>query len=570
MISAYDKFIFEAIKNRPKSADSFLALKKEISGKIKLPLPTNADLRETYEKLVKQGQIKRDLKLEEVMLSRRIRTQSGVAVVAVLTKPYPCPGKCLYCPGEKNMPKSYLSNEPAVMRAIASKFNPYLQVWNRLRSLELNGHQTDKIELIVMGGTFSFLPKNYQRWFIFQCFKACNNYPAKIKNQESKIKMKDLLSEQKRNEMASRRVVGLTLETRPDYIDEKEIQNFRSLGCTRVELGVQSVFDDVLKLNQRGHDVAQTIKATKLLKDAGFKINYHIMPGLPGSSLKKDYQMFKELFSNPDFQPDMLKIYPTVVLKNSALYSLWKKQRNSYKQFTAAAKNGLSEKYAPLTDKKFFDFILEVKNKIIPPYVRISRLVRDVPSVSIIAGPKISNLRQLIAQKSHCPCIRCREVGTSYETNEKMILDRIDYEASGGREIFLQYASPDKKKLFALLRLRIPSTCHPEQSGVKSKNLARSLGCARDDKLYDVFPVLKRGALIREVHTYGKLTAIDKKDKKSPQHIGLGKKLMREAERIAKEEYGLKKMAVIAGVGVREYYRKLGYKLKKTYMIKKI
>lgn len=538
MIKSYDTFIKLAI-NPPagglKNSEYFLALKKEISGKLKLPLPTNADLREHYEKMVAKRKIKRNLEFEEILLSRKIRTQSGVAVVAVLTKSYPCPGKCLYCPTEKNMPKSYLSNEPAVMRAIASKFDPYLQVWNRLRSLELNGHKTDKIELIVMGGTFSYLPKNYQRWFIAECFRACNDYGVykvyKVKKSIKSLKKLDylLLREQNRNEKTKHRIVGLTLETRPDYIDKNEILNFRKLGCTRVELGVQSIFDDVLKLSRRGHGVAATIKATRLLKDAGFKINYHIMPGLPGSNLKKDYEMFKELFNNPDFQPDMLKIYPTVVVKNSALHNFWKKSE-----------------YKPLTDKQFEKFILKVKNEIIPSYVRISRLIRDVPVTSIVAGPKISNLRQMIAKKSKCRCIRCQEVGADYNIKDKLVLDRIDYEASGGREIFLQFVnspSPfgrgikgEGSKLFALLRLRISDNT----------------------------------AIVREVHTYGKLAQINKKDKNSPQHMGLGKKLMQEAEKIAKEEFNLDKIVVISGVGVRDYYRKLGYRLKDTYMVKNI
>jgi elongator complex protein 3 len=522
----YDKYIISAIKEIPATQADFLQLKKKLSKEYALPIPTNADLRDRYNELLEKKKIKRSEKFEKILLSRAIRTQSGVAVIAVLTKSYPCPGKCIYCPSEKNMPKSYLSNEPAVMRAIDAKFDPYRQVQNRLRSLEINGHQTDKIELIVMGGTFSYLPKFYQKNFILQCFKACNNYP-KISNDKfpisklsEKLLDKYLLKEQKKNEKAKHRIVGLTLETRPDFIDEKEIKNFRNLGCTRVELGVQSIFDDVLKKNKRGHLVSETIKATKLLKDAGFKINYHIMPGLPGSTPAQDFKTFKELFSNPAFQPDMLKIYPTVVLKNSHLFRLWK--------------SGL---YKPLSDSKFESLILKIKNGIIPPYVRISRLVRDVPTSSIIAGPVVSNLRQIILPKSHCQCIRCREVRANYEIKEKIVLNRIDYKASGGKEIFLQYVSPDKKKLFALLRLRITS----------------------DKK-----------AIIRELHTYGKLTKINKKDKKSPQHIGLGKKLIAEAEKIAKKEFKISEISVISGIGVRDYYRKLGYKLKDTYMVKYI
>jgi elongator complex protein 3 len=529
MYKAYDNFIKLAIKKLRRDTLSFAELKKNICFELKLPMPTNADLREHYEKLIAQKIIQRNVQLEKILLSRKIRTQSGVAVVAVLTKSYPCPGQCLYCPTEKNMPKSYLSNEPAVMRAISAKFNPYRQVQSRLRSLELNGHQTDKIELIVMGGTFSALPKNYQQKFISECFRACNDYPKHGTWSMEHGTISNLLREQFKNEKAKHRVIGLTLETRPDFIDKAEIINFRNLGATRVELGIQSLYDDVLQKNKRGHKIEASIEATKLLKNSGFKINYHMMPGLPGSSPKKDFLMFQKLFSESFFQPDMLKIYPTVVIKNSTLYKLWRQG-----------------KYQPLNDNQFKKLILRIKKEAIPPYVRISRLVRDVPATSIMAGPKISNLRQLIASESVCRCIRCREVGSNYDLKEKIILDRIDYNASGGKEIFLQYTSKNKKKLFALLRLRIP-----------------------DDKNHFI-PALRQAALIREVHTYGQLTQINKKNKKSPQHFGLGKKLMAEAEKIARREFGLRKMAVISGIGAREYYRKLGYSQKNGYMVKSI
>ncbi len=519
----------------------FARLKKDICKILGVQPPTNPDIREAYEKMVAKGEIRRSLEFEKKLFSKCIRTESGVAVVAVLTKSYPCPGKCIYCPTEKEMPKSYLSNEPAVMRAISAHFNPYAQVQNRLKALELNGHSVEKIELIVMGGTFSYLPKNYQNKFISECFRACNDYPKKKKGTHVGTDLDILQKEQKKNEKAHCRIIGLTLETRPDYIDEKEILNFRRLGCTRVELGVQSVYDDVLEINRRGHGIKKTIEATKLLKDAGFKINYHIMPGLPGSDLKRDYQMFKKLFSSESFQPDMLKIYPTVVTKGTKLCSMWKKGE-----------------YQALEDKAFERFIIRVKKNLIPPYVRIARLVRDVPETSILAGPRVSNLRQLIAKKSLCQCIRCREVRSVYDTQEKIILDKIVYRANDGQEIFLQFISPDKKKLFALLRLRIPSENN-------------------DDHF---IPALREAAIIREVHTYGKLMGIDKKDENflpaslrealqaGPQHIGLGRKLLTEAERITREEFGLKKIAVISGVGVRGYYRKNGYKLKDSYMAK--
>ncbi|MDD5464179.1 MAG: tRNA uridine(34) 5-carboxymethylaminomethyl modification radical SAM/GNAT enzyme Elp3 [Candidatus Moranbacteria bacterium] len=528
MIQAYDNYIISAINELSDSQGDFGKLKKSLCKKFAVAMPTNADLRDRYNKLVEQKKIKRSEKFEEALMSRLIRTQSGVAVVAVLTKSYPCPGKCIYCPSEKDMPKSYLSNEPAVMRAIDSQFDPYRQMQNRLRSLELNGHRTDKIELIVMGGTFSFLPKNYQKKFITRCFQGANEYGHR---RDAINRVSTLEREQKKNESAKHRIIGLTLETRPDYIDKKEILNFRQLGCTRVELGVQSLYDDVLELNKRGHLIQSTIEATKLLKDSGFKINYHMMPGLPGSTPKRDFEMFKALFEGPKFQPDMLKIYPTVVLKNSELYNIWKKK-----------------KYVPLTNQAFERLVVKIKNEAITPYVRIARLIRDVPTPSIMAGPTVSNLRQIIIPKSNCPCIRCREVGAGYTIKEEIILDRIDYAASDGTEIFLQYVSPDKKKLFALLRLRIPS-----------ENNAKHF-----------IDTLKNAAIIREVHTYGKLTKIDTKDSTSPQHIGLGKKLLLEAERIAKEEYGLEKIVVISGVGVRNYYRKQGYKLNQTYLVKKI
>ena len=265
----YFPLVSFALKAKFADAADFLKFKKDFCRSRKLAQPTNADLRELYETMIAEGKIKRSINLERAMLSRAVRTQSGVAIVAVLTKPYACPGKCVFCPTEKNMPKSYLSNEPAVMRAILNKFHPYLQVQSRLRALELNGHPLDKIELIVMGGTFSYFPKRYQRWFIKECFRACNDYYQKRKinkRRQCRSLLRQLYFEQKRNEKARCRIVGLTLETRPDYLDEKEIVNFRQLGCTRVEIGVQSIFDEVLKKNQRGHLTKETIKATKLLK----------------------------------------------------------------------------------------------------------------------------------------------------------------------------------------------------------------------------------------------------------------------------------------------------------------
>jgi elongator complex protein 3 len=346
---------------------------------------------------------------------------------------------------------------------------------------------------------------------------------SKIKNLRKSLKI-----EQKKNENSKHRIIGLTLETRPDFIDLSEIKRMRDLGCTRVELGVQSIYNDVLKKNLRGHDVEQTKKATKLLKDAGFKINYHMMLNLPGSNQARDEKMFEEIFKNPEFQPDLLKIYPCVVLKTALLYKIW--QRGNYK---------------PYSQKQLMDLVLRIKRKI-PPYVRIQRIIRDIPGQSIVAGSKLTNLRQILdnSGKKICRCIRCREIRGTYSPNNKIKLFRREYKASDGKEIFLSFESPDAKKLYAILRLRIPS------------------------RKTEILPVLKDAAIIRELHTYGHLVSIGKKEKQKAQHIGLGKKLMAEAEKIVKKETNLKRIVVISGIGVRNYYKKLGYKLKGEYMIK--
>jgi len=529
------KFIKEVIRNDLKDQRSLESFKKKFcrdlrETKIKFKILSNTDIRKTYLIMTKEKEITLNPSLEKLLITKKIRTLSGVAVVAVLTKPYPCPGKCIFCPNEGSMPKSYLSNEPAVMRAISTKFHPYAQTQARLKMLRINGHSIEKIETIIMGGTFNYPSKRYQNWFTKECYRALNDYP---KNLIKKSRTSSLEIEKKRNETAKQRMVGLTLETRPDYINKKEIENFRKLGATRVELGVQNIFDDVLRINNRGHKVAATIKATLLLKEAGFKINYHIMPGMYGSSPKQDLKMFKVLFNSPSFQPDMLKIYPCVVTKSSGIYHLWKK-----------------DIYKPLSNSEIKKLLIKIK-KIIPPYVRITRLIRDIPEESIKAGPNISNLRQILHQeKVECNCIRCREIQSNYQIDENIILNRIDYPASEGTEIFLQFTSKDRDKLFALLRLRINNNKTTQEH---------------------FLPILKNAALIRELHTYGQSVGLAKKTDSSPQHLGLGTRLMQEAEKIAKEEFNSKKIAVIAGVGVRKYYeKKLGYTLKNEYMTKKL
>jgi len=513
-------FSEQADKNR-KILDS---LKRKFAKKESTRMVKNSQLLEAYHKLIKEKRITKNLKTEEVLRIRKVRSLSGIVIVSVLTKPYPCPGKCIYCPQQDGAPKSYLQEEPAVARAIMCDYEPHRQVQMRIKALEAIGHPTDKIDLRIIGATWSFYPKNYQTWFIKQCFKAVNDYP------KNKKRAKTLEKLQKENEKAKRRIIGITIETRPDFIDIKEIKRLRELGITRVELGVQSIYNDVLKINKRGHNIEQTIEATKLLKDAGFKICYQVMPNLLGSCPSKDFEMFEQLFSNPNFKPDYLKIYPCALLKEAPLYEVYKQN-----------------KFKPYTEKQLIKLIIKIK-KITPYWLRIQRIIRDIPTKYIIkGGTKTSNIRQMILkmakeQNWQCKCIRCREVKDNYNAKEKLKLFRDDYEASEGKEIFLSFENYDRTKLYSLLRLRMPSQT--------------------------VLPILKDSAIIRELHTYGQLIAISKKDK-APQHKGLGKKLMKEAEKITKQE-NKKQIAVISGIGVRGYYKKLGYGLKQTYMIKKI
>ena len=511
--------IQELIKNQIKTPTDLAVVKRKVAKKYKIPCPSNTNLLKTYHEMVGNKRVRLSEKLENLLRIRPVRSLSGIVNVSILTKPYPCPGKCIYCPAEKGIPKSYLSGEPAVERAKRLKFNPYLQTKKRLEMLELEGHPTDKTELRIVGGTFSFYPKKYQSWFLKRCFDACNEKNGK-----------NLKEAQRFNEKAEHRVVGLSIETRPDFINISEIKWLRKLGVTMVELGVQSIYNNILKLNLRGHGIKETIFATKLLKDAGFKVLYQMMPNLPGANLKGDEKIFKELFSDPDFQPDFLKIYPCALVKEAPLYKWWKEGE-----------------YRPYSEKQLIDLIKSIK-KTIPYYVRIQRITRDIPAHSIVAGPaKISNLRQMVS--GNCKCIRCREVKTNYSPKEKPYLFRQDYEASGGKEVFLSFENKNRDKLYSLLRLRIPSQIFNEEK--------------------HFFSFLEGTAIIRDLHTYGQLVPIAKR-KTAPQHRGLGKKLTKEAEKIAKREFGLAKIAVISGTGARNYYRKLGYKLKNEYMIKKI
>ena len=519
----------EKVFKKPVRDEADLAsFRRKIAKEKGIGCPSNVELLKTYHRLLKNKRIKKSETLENLLKKRKIRSLSGVVTVSVLTKPYFCPGKCIFCPTEKGFPKSYVSGEPAAERAKRLKFDPYLQVKTRLASLGKQGHPTDKIELRIIGGSFSVYPQEYKIWFLSNCFAAAN----KRKNILNKKNGWEVLEkEQKINESSKQRIIGASIETRPNLINKEEILNLRKFGVTMVELGVQTIFDDVLKKCKRGHGKKEVVEATKLLKDAGFKVLYQMMPNLPGSNCEKDLECFKEIFGNPDFQPDWLKIYPCLVCEGSELFEIWKKG-----------------KYKPYSDKNLISLLVKIKENL-PYWVRVARLFRDIPSPKIKGGCKTSNLREVVLdkmkrEKKTCHCIRCREVKENYNPREKIYLFREDYASSGGKEIFLSFENKRRDKLFSFLRLRVFS-----KEGFP--------------------PVLKNSAIIRELQTYGRVVPI-LENKTAPQHKGLGKGLIKIAEKITKKELKLKKIAVISGVGVRNYYRKLGYKLKDTYMLKEI
>ncbi len=549
-----EQFFQELCKDVPKNMADLERRKRNFCAREKGTPILNRDLiavmqKNTPSPHLSQGERNNWKKLEKLLQKRAVRTISGVTPIGILTKPYPCPGKCVYCPTDVRMPKSYLASQPAAARALRNKFHPYDQVKNRIIAVEDSGHPVSKLEVIVMGGTWSFLPHRYQNWYVKNIFDAANGGPSPQPSPRGRGST-SLQEAQKINQIAEHRVIGLTLETRPDFITEKELIRMRKMGCTRIEIGVQTLDDDVSKLTKRGHGRKHVAKATKLMKDFGFKICYHLMPGLPGSTPEKDLAMMREVFENPDFKPDFVKIYPCQVLDKSELKTWWEQG-----------------KFTPLHDKELVKLLLQFK-QFVPPWVRIMRLLRDIPLEDVLDGARFSNLRQILKTQPKkvkeitgedfgtewmCKCIRCREVGfqiaNSKEqiTNKELKLVRRDYEASDGLETFLSYESEDEKVLFALLRLRKPSGQKFSQFGL----------------------VLHNSALIREVHSYGSEISVGD-GMGVGQHRGLGKKLIVEAERIARDEWKLGRMTIIAGVGTRGYYEKFGYVLKSTYMTKKL
>ena len=473
--------------------------------------------------------------ITKILKRRKTRTLSGVSVIAIMTEPLPCPGTCIYCPGQDSQPgekvaQSYTGREPAAMRSIHNNYDPYLQVQSRIDDLEAIGHTVDKIELIIMGGTFLSTDSKYQVGFIKGALEGIIGQRVNTLEEAKKLA-----------ESSKRRVIGITIETRPDYCNEKDIDRMLDYGTTRVEIGIQTVYDDIFKLVKRGHTSLESMNAIRIAKDAGLKVNAHIMPNLPGSNYSKDKELFDELFFNSDYRPDMLKIYPTLVISGTELYNWWK--------------NG---KYSPYSDKELIDLIAKVKINL-PPYVRIQRIMRDIPASLIEAGCKNSNLRQLVQERLRemdetCKCIRCREYGISKRKKslneisfDEIKLYRIDYEASKGKEIFLSYENKKEDYLIGYLRLRKPSefAYRPELSDGKTM-------------------------IVREIKIVGELVPKDSKPNSISQiqHRGFGKLLMEHAEKISFEEYNSKKLAVISGIGAKDWFYEMGYQPDGVYVSK--
>ncbi len=488
-------------------------------------VPSNAD--------VLQDAIPEELEvLIPLMQKRPVRTISGVAVVATMTEPHACPhGKCAYCPGgpDLGVPQSYTGHEPATMRGLQHDFNPYGQVESRLNQLSTIGHSIQKVELIVMGGDWCSKPTEYREGFVKGCLDAMNG-----------MRSASLTEAQRINETADVRNVGLTFETRPDWVTHETTNDMLQMGATRVELGVQSLSDDILEKVQRGHDIATTARATKLLRDSGLKVCYHMMPGLPGSSVEQDLEDFERLFTDSRFQPDMLKIYPTIVVKNTKLYEWWQEGT-----------------YTPYTNEQIISLVSEAVSRM-PEYVRIQRMQRDIPLHQIEAGLSRGNLRELVHQEMkqkglRNPTIRYREIGHKqmrsefHMTPDSPQLIRRDYEAADGKEIFLSFEVPKHDVIFGFLRLRYPS-----------------------DEAYRSEINEKPCTVIRELRVYGPVVDIGEHDPDAWQHLGLGEKLLDAAYTISKEDFDAKRVLVNSGIGVKEYYRNLGFTDIGPYLAKQI
>ncbi len=473
-----------------------------------------------YRQLTEQGDWPPDPALLAHIRKKPVRTLSGVTTVTVITRPYPCPGDCIFCPTVARMPKSYLPDEPGARRGLEHDFEPYEQVIARIAALEAVGHPTDKVELLILGGTWSAYRHDYQEWFVRRCLDAMNG-----------VDSSSLEEAQSRNETAPHRNVGLVVETRPDNVTPPELRWLRYLGVTKVQMGAQSLDDRILALNRRGHTLADTQRAVALLRAAGFKIVLHWMPNLLGATLDPDRDDFARMWD--DLCPDEIKIYPTQLLESAELYEYW-----------------LRGEYTPYTTEELIGLIADIKPGI-PRYARVNRVIRDIPSTNVVAGNKRTSLRldvhqELRTRGMRCQCIRCREVRKQKVKMDAIRLDELVYRAGGIEEHFLSFVTP-RDKLLAFLRLSLPGA-EAADTGIKE---------------------LQGAAIIREVHVYGQSLPVGTEQAGAAQHIGLGTQLLERAEEIARQR-GYPRLAVISAVGTREYYLGRGFERGELYLVKSL
>lgn len=482
-----------------------------------LPWLSKSQVLRAYETLCDQDYLEYEPEVVTALQKKPTRSQAGVTVVTVLTKPYPCPGKCIFCPTDVRMPKSYLHDEPGAMRAERHAFDPYDQTASRIAALETIGHPADKIELLILGGTWSSYRRDYQEWFVKRCFDAMNG-----------VESATLPEAQALNAKAARRNVGLVVETRPDHVTAAELRWFRYLGVTKVQIGVQNLDDRILALNKRGETVEDVRNAMRLLRLAGFKIHAHWMPNLLGATPESDLQDFGRLWNDPALQPDELKIYPCMLLENAELYDYW--QRGEYE---------------PYDEETLVDLLVAAKAQV-PRFVRINRVVRDIPTTNVVAGFKKANLRQIAQARMHerglqCQCIRCREIRRESVTAGELALRVESYETDTTTEHFLSFERADGR-IAGFLRLSHPDPAQPSP-----------------------FPELAGHAMIREVHVYGPAVPIGEESQGEAQHVGLGAQLIARAREMSGAA-GYECIAVISAIGTRRYYARHGFAVDGLYM----
>ena len=498
-----------------------------------------SDLVAGFRLLIDEGEIDPDPVLLDRIRMKPVRTSSGVAPVTVLTAPAGCPGQCIFCPDDWRMPKSYIYDEPGAQRAERDGFDPFKQTLGRIDAFESIGHDTSKVELLILGGTWSAYGQDYREWFVRRCFDAMNSY-----RDPGYVTSSSLEEAQQSNVLSANRNVGLVVETRPDWITPDEIRHMRRLGVTKVQIGVQSLDDEVLDLNKRGHTVAEVRQALGLLRTAGFKLHLHWMPNLYGATLDSDLVSFRRFYDDPAIRPDELKIYPCSLIAGTELYQKW-----------------LAGDYYPYSEPELVALLADIKPTV-PPYTRINRLFRDIPAHHIEAGVKTSNLREVVQKEltrrgERCVCIRCREVRRQQVREEALRLTVSTYTTDLTVEHFLQFvvveegerdshaANQERAPLAGFLRLSLPKT---PTAGSRA-----------------FLEEIRGNAMIREVHVYGPALAIGRSEAGAAQHVGVGTRLLAEARRLSRAA-GFDRISVIAATGTQAYYAARGFEPGDLYM----